>query len=562
VVFGVEQRGAPYRFSLPVRVVTDKGETATVVKVARGRESFEIPVEGRPLRVVVDGDYSLMRRLGPKENPPVVARLLGDEKRIVVTPDEAAETYSGLVDTLRVQGFESKREGELTDEELRTSSVLVCGLGGPTLRRLFASGAVEGLEGAGFHIVVLNNPIDPRRVVAVAYADRKEEVDAAARKLFRYGKYSRLGFSEGTNIFKETAGTERGMAFALEERVLGIRPGDSLTLEEIIRDIQDRDVIYVGEGHKNFEDHRVQLGVIRALHGAGRKFGIGMEMFQQPYQQSLDDYIAGETGEREFLRSSEYFKRWGMEYNLYREILDFAREKGIPVVALNLKREIVSKVATGGLDALSEEERKAIPVDMDMSDAEYREQLMKVFQMHEARKGKPFEHFYQSQILWDETMAHAVDRFLSENPGHQMVVVVGQGHVAYGSGIPKRVHRLNGRDYAILVNSSLKPHDADVADYIIYAKPIPAPEAPKMMVLLNEKEGRVWVTGFPGGSVSERAGLREDDVLLSIDGEEITSIQDVRISLYDRKKGDTLKVKVRRKRFLLGDRELDFSVTL
>ena len=135
-------------------------------------------------------------------------------------------------------------------------------------------------------------------------------------------------------------------------------------------------------------------------------------MFQRPFQGVLDDYTAGRISEKEFLKKSEYFKRWVFDYNLYKPILDFAREEKIPLVALNIRREIVAKVSKSGLDSLSDEEKKEIPQQMDFSDNEYRDRLMKVFKMHQNSKDRNFDFFYQSQILWDESMAQSIDEFL------------------------------------------------------------------------------------------------------------------------------------------------------
>ena len=74
------------------------------------------------------------------------------------------------------------------------------------------------------------------------------------------------------------------------------------------------------------------------------------------------------------------------DYNLYKPILDFAREEKVPLVALNIRREIVAKVSKSGLDSLSDEEKKEIPQQMDFSDNEYRDRLMKVFKMHQNSK--------------------------------------------------------------------------------------------------------------------------------------------------------------------------------
>ena len=108
---------------------------------------------------------------------------------------------------------------------------------------------------------------------------------------------------------------------------------------------------------------RSSVEVIKGLYRKDPKIAIGMEMFQRPFQPVLDDYINGAIEEREFLKKSEYFQRWNLDYNLYKPILDFARAEKIPVIALNLRREIVEKVSKSGMDALTGDERKEIPAE-------------------------------------------------------------------------------------------------------------------------------------------------------------------------------------------------------
>jgi uncharacterized iron-regulated protein len=383
-----------------------------------------------------------------------------------------------------------------------------------------------------------------------------------AGKIFRYGKYSLLRFKEGKNIEKNVAETTKGLRVSLYEPVPGIRPEKTLTLDEIIDMIAGKTVIYVGESHTVYEDHKVQLEVIRKLYERGRKIAIGMEMFQRPFQKALDDYIAGTTTEKEFLKASEYFKRWRVDYGLYREIIDFAKAKGIPVVALNLRSEIVKKVSKGGLDSLTEEEREEIPEDMDMSDEDYKQRLKEAFEQHETREKRNFDNFYQVQILWDETMAHAVDEFLKKNPDYQMVVLAGSGHISYGSGIAKRVYRLNKKEHATLIDGVMETLDEDVADFVLFPKPLKPPFSPKLMVFLKVKEGQVVITGFPEESVSKEAGVKKNDIIISIDGEKIETIEDVKISIFDKNKGDSAKVMVLRRWLLIGKKELEFEITM
>ena len=73
-------------------------------------------------------------------------------------------------------------------------------------------------------------------------------------------------------------------------------------------------------------------GLVRRLRERGAELAIGMEFFQQPFQDSLDAYIAGTLSEEDLLRETEYFERWRFDYRLYRPILRYAKEHGIDVV--------------------------------------------------------------------------------------------------------------------------------------------------------------------------------------------------------------------------------------
>jgi len=559
VSFEVVQEGAPYQLNLPYRVITERGEFKDTLRIEKEKEAFEVPVTERPLRIVFDEGYDIMRTLTRNESPPVIAQLLGDEKGMVVFPEQEEERYAALIDLFKGEGFMVKEEKEVKDEDIRTSSLLVLGVESPILTRLFGK---IGPPGPGFSLAVRRNPLNAKKVVAYAHGDSREEIDPVARRIFRYGKYSSIRFKAGENTEKVIAETERGIAFSLYEPVLGINPQKAIGLSDIIQEIMDTPVIYVGERHSNYEDHKVQLELIAELSGKGRRFAIGMEMFQVPFQKALDDYLSGAINEREFLKASEYFKRWRFDYLLYREIIDFAKAKGIPIIALNIREEITKKVTQGGLDALTGEEMREIPQDMDMADEEYKEKLKGFFEIHQEFNIKNFDNFYQSQILWDETMAHSIAGFMDGHPGYQMVVLAGVQHVIFSSGIPQRAKRLNNKGYATLINGEFSGLDSDIGDFLLFPAPMEAPESPKLGIILDEKDGKVRIKDLSPGSAASRAGLKKGDVLLSVDGWEIESIQDVKIGLFDKRHGETITVKVSRRRFPFVERVLELPVTL
>jgi len=264
------------------------------------------------------------------------------------------------------------------------------------LNRLF--GSVKVPE-EGFSVEVRKNPWNPGKVVGIFHARSAEEAAAGFPKVPHYGKYSRLGFDKGRNKDKRIDAAERGIVLSLREEPVVLDLSLLRKFPAIVEGAAGKRIVYVGEYHDRFSNHNVQLQLIKALHRADRSLAVGMEMFQRPFQGTIDAYVGGGIDEKEFLRTSEYFKRWGFDYNLYKPILDYCRAEKVPVVALNLRREITDKVSKGGIDSLTVDERKELPREMDFGDDEYRRRIRQSFDLHKGKEEKDFDHFLQAQVL-------------------------------------------------------------------------------------------------------------------------------------------------------------------
>lgn len=546
-------------FDVRASIRTDLGETHQTLKIREKRQGFEIIVDGTPEKLVIDEAYDIFRMLTKEETPPTIAKLLAEEKGLLILPDASSDLapYGAVVDFFQGRHYVSKKPREVKDEDLRSSSVVVLGAGNPVLHRLF--GAL-GRNQSGLAITLRWNPMNVSSVIAIIDTDSDEEGRSSMGKVAHYGKYSMIAFRDGKSVEKKSDESQRGWIIPLREPVIAFEVPRALSLNQIIDRVSQKKIVYVGEQHDRYEHHVAQVEVIMGLLKKNRRLAIGMEMFQRSSQQALDDYIGGKIEEREFLKASEYFKQWGLDYHYYEDILRLARDEKIPVIGLNIRREVVNKVARTGMDSLTEEERRDLPEGMDMTDETYKERLKEVFEKHAGAEGKNFENFYQSQIIWDEIMSQTIDEFLKKNPDHRIVVIAGGGHFAFTSGIPKRTFRRNGLDYAVLLNDDSV--ESGIADFILFPKPATIVPAPKLMAILKEEEGRVKIVGFPEKSVSEKAGLKVDDIILSLDDMAVRGVPDIQIFLFYKKRGDRVKVKVLRKRFLMGDSERDVEVTL
>jgi uncharacterized iron-regulated protein len=335
-------------------------------------------------------------------------------------------------------------------------------------------------------------------------------------------------------------------------------------MRDLLDRIADRRVVFVGESHDRYEDHLNQLAVIEGLHARGKSLAIGMEFFQQPYQGAIDAYIAGTIDEAEFLRRTEYFDRWRYDYRLYRPILRFAREKGLPVIALNLEAELTRRVGEVGIAGLTEAERARIPAEIDRSDPAYRERIEAVFAMHPSERKQDVENFLDVQLLWDEGMAERAAAYLEANPERTLVVLAGSGHVEYRQGIPGRLTRRLDVPTVTILNGTQRGMDPAAADFLLYPEEIALPPSGLLGVMLDSgvDKGGALVQGFGEASGAKDAGIREGDRIVRIGDQPVSAYADVRIALLDKGPGETMAVEVLRPHKRGADERLSFQVEL
>ncbi len=549
---------SPYSLLVPLVLETTSGEVRRSVRVKTEKESVDIEIKGQPLCVTLDPDYDLMRKLDSSEFPPVLSRLLGSEHKFFVLPSQGPEIYGQFAVFLQSLGFEEKNIDSLTDSDLNKGSLLILGDPAPRLERL--TGEMPGPD-SGVIITIKENPINPTGVVALVKAGSSKELELILRKLTHYGRYSTLRFKDGKLVEKNTAVTQNGIRLALQNEIMGIAASALSPVDLIINDVSEKRVIYIGEHHDRFSHHMAQLRVIQGLDRRDRRLAVGMEMFQRPFQDVLDRYLDGQIDEKTFLKESEYLKRWRYDYHLYRPIIEYCKEHGIPILALNLPAEISKKVARKGLESLSDEELEQVPVELDWSNTVYKTRLRQIFKEHPEGEVKNFDDFYQAQVLWDETMAQSVHDYLSNNPDRQMVVLAGNGHIAFGDGIPSRTCRRGKYDQAIIIaNATCDSIEQDMADFFLFPPMIQPPFSAKLGVILNDEDNRVVLKKVMHNSIAQKSGLKSGDLLLSFDGEPVKDISDLKLALLFKKEGDTARIEVKRIKRFARDKVLELTV--
>jgi uncharacterized iron-regulated protein len=337
---------------------------------------------------------------------------------------------------------------------------------------------------------------------------------------------------------------------------------DPQQVDELTGKLTEKRALFIGEIHDRQEHHQNQLRLIKNLYERYPYIAIGVEYFQQPFQSHINDYIAGYIDEREMLVRTEYFKRWNIDYRMLQPILRFAREKHIPVLALNISDEIHHKVFHGGIKSLTPEDRKLVPENIEPVGRDYKERLKAIFNTHP--ESNTFDMFVEGQQLWDETMADTAAKYLNQHPQTMLVVLAGLGHMMYGDGIPKALDRRLGGNYsAVAINGKQLGEFPGIADFVLVSSGGTAlPDAGKLGISVDDSSKDVVITQLGSNGAARDSGVNVGDRLLALDGVKVSNFPEIKAVMFDKRPGDVVRVTLRREHLLAADEELQFDVTL
>lgn len=242
--------------------------------------------------------------------------------------------------------------------------------------------------------------------------------------------------------------------------------GKPVTFEDLLTDLANCQVIYVGEQHTNAAHHIIQLKIIQAVFKNNPHMAVGMEMFDHTYQNVLDLWSQGDLDQQDFLRKTHWYVNWRFDFALYRDILEFIKEHHLRLVGLNIPSHIPPKIREGGIDSLSDEEKAHLPKQIDMDNSAHRDYLKKVFDEHKHHFNSEveFDDFYAAQSVWEDAMAEKIAQYLNDAV---MVVLVGNGHIQFKYGIPNRAFNRTDAPFRTIFLAPVGSEvEEDIADYI------------------------------------------------------------------------------------------------
>lgn len=222
-----KQPDITYRLRIPVAVTMEGRDEAfqTIVEMNEKKQAATFSLPAKPLRIDVDPEFDIFRRLDRKETPPAISRVLGAKKMLAVLPSREEEgilmAYRELANLLGRSGpdaIDVRSDNEITQLP-PDQSVVILGYKNrftQDILRLLSEYAITAdtqkvkIEENEIpflnHSFVLTSPSPANQDMAsmLIASDRPEPLSGLGRKLPHYHKYSYLAFEgdEPVNIAK------------------------------------------------------------------------------------------------------------------------------------------------------------------------------------------------------------------------------------------------------------------------------------------------------------------------------------------------------------------------
>ncbi|TAK42021.1 MAG: hypothetical protein EPO27_17930 [Betaproteobacteria bacterium] len=210
----------------------------------------------------------------------------------------------------------------------------------------------------------------------------------------------------------------------LAGRVWDVRTGAFVTAEEMLAQAARSQHVILGETHDNPEHHRLQRVALETIARDGKRRALAMEQFDSEHQSAIDAARA-RAADAEALADAGRFDRKGWNWALYKPLVEFAVERGWPLVAANLSRGearlIIAEPSRSGLPPAAAAMREALERDLIEGHCGERPEARRLAGMVEAQRAR------------DARMAGA----LVSQAATATVLVTGQGHARKDAGVPR-----------------------------------------------------------------------------------------------------------------------------
>ncbi|RLD83656.1 MAG: signal protein PDZ, partial [Bacteroidetes bacterium] len=203
-----------FNIKVPVAIYTEGSSEVVWKSVAMNKkeQKFTFDLVQKPLRVEVDPQFNIMRRLDRKEVPSSLSQVFGETKSTIIVPanSKSKAAYQKMAETWKAtQESQGKSVTIVNDMDIKNipvdQSVWVLGYKnkfyGKDLKTIYKDSfnasnteMISNLESSGALVYAIPNASNIAQSVGFVGANSDAAIAALTSKLLHYGKYGYLGF--------------------------------------------------------------------------------------------------------------------------------------------------------------------------------------------------------------------------------------------------------------------------------------------------------------------------------------------------------------------------------
>ncbi len=212
------QSGNPFKLEIPVSVYLKNDKRVRTFKVVmdKKRENYIFKYKSEPVKIEVDPNFDVFRRLSDEEIPPSLSKIFGSKKVTIVIPEKSendlfqnyhklAESWGSqqrerikIVSDKNLFSLPSDRDVWLFGWNNKFRHVVEKGIlqygSSITLDKVKINGKIIDRKKNSI-VLVAKNPKRNSKVIVLLSADNGKALGGLGRKLPHYGKYGFLFFS-------------------------------------------------------------------------------------------------------------------------------------------------------------------------------------------------------------------------------------------------------------------------------------------------------------------------------------------------------------------------------
>ena len=257
-------------------------------------------------------------------------------------------------------------------------------------------------------------------------------------------------------------------------KIYDVQQRKTITLKQLIIKAAEKQVVFFGEEHNDSIGHQLEQRIYSDLLEQHPQTALSMEMFSTDVQPVIEEYLAGLISEKNFIKEA---RAWN-NYRDYRPMLEHAKMAKQPVIGGNVSTRYSNAVSRSGLDVLKKFPKSSRnwlpPLPIDTAEGKYYAKFLTAMDGHVGTM-----KIYQTQNLWDASMAWSIHSFLKKHKSAKVFQVNGRFHSDEKLGTYARLLRYSPKTTCLNIScfysSDFQQPDwqkhQHLADYIILTDP-------------------------------------------------------------------------------------------